>query len=172
MSAGAPVKIVSDAGPILSFARAGRLEILRQVVGELIIPQAVAEELAAGGRGRPGADEIELGTWIKRENVQDRSIVEQFSGKLGLGKREALALAKQRGAALLVDEREARKEAMRLSIPHFGSLKILKEAKDRGIIPEAKSVLDELIGSGTYISDALYQDFLREVGESESPAPQ
>lgn len=56
--------------------------------------------------------------------------------------------------------------------PHFGSLKILKEAKDRKIIPKAKSVLDELIASGTYISDALYQDFLREVGESESPAPQ
>lgn len=164
------MKIVSDAGPILSFARAGRLEILRQVVGELIIPQAVVDELAVRGRGRAGTDEIELGTWIKRENVQDRSVVEQFSGKLGLGEREALA--KQTGAALLVDEREARKEAMRLGIAHFGSLKILKEAKDRGIIPEAKSVLDELIASGTYISDALYQDFLREAGESGSPAPQ
>lgn len=43
------MKIVSDAGPILSFARAGRLEILRQVVGELIIPQAVVEELAVLG---------------------------------------------------------------------------------------------------------------------------
>ena len=161
------MKIVSDAGPILSFARAGRLEILRQVVGELIIPQAVVDELAVRGRRRPGADEIELGTWIKRDNVEDRSVVEQFSGKLGLGEREALALAKQASAPLLVDEREARKEAMRLGIPHFGSLKILKEAKARGIIAQAKSVLDELIASGTYISDALYQDFLREVGESE-----
>lgn len=162
------MKIVSDAGPILSFARAGRLEILRQVVGELIIPQAVVEELAVRGRGRPGAEEIKRGTWVKLESVQDRSVVEQFSGKLGLGEREALALAKQTSAALLVDEREARKEAMRLGIPHFGSLKILKEAKDRGIIPQAKSVLDELIASGTYISDTLYQDFLREVGENES----
>jgi len=68
------VKIVSDAGPILLFARAGRLEILRQVVGELIIPPAVVEELAVRGRGRAGVDEIELGRWIKRENVQDRSV--------------------------------------------------------------------------------------------------
>jgi hypothetical protein len=106
------VKIVSDAGPILSFTRAGRLEILRQVVGELIIPEAVVEELAVRGKGRPGADKIELGTWIKRENVQDRSIMEQFSGRLGLGEREALALAKQTGAALLVDEREKRGNAL------------------------------------------------------------
>ncbi len=166
------MKIVSDAGPILSFARAGRLEIIRQVVGELIIPKAVVEELAVRGKGRSGADEIELGTWIKLESVQDRSVVEQFSGKFGLGEREALALAKQASAPLLVDEREARKEAMRLGIPHFGSLKILKDARDRGIIPEAKSVLDELIASGTYISDALYQDFLREVRESESLVPE
>jgi len=39
------VKIVSDAGPILSFARAGRLDLLRQVVGELIIPDAVVQEI-------------------------------------------------------------------------------------------------------------------------------
>ena len=96
--------------------------------------------------------------------------MEQFSGKLGLGEREALALAKQTSAPLLVDEREARKEAMRLEIPYFGSLKILKEAKDRGIIAQAKSVLDELIASGTYISDTLYQDFLQQVGEGESVA--
>lgn len=165
------MKVVSDAGPILSFARAGRLEILRQVVGELIIPEAVVEELVVGGKGKPGAEEIERGNWIKLEKLRDRSVVEQSSGKLGLGEREALALAKQTSAALLVDEREARKEAMRLGIPHFGSLKILKEAKDRGIILEVKSVLDELLAAGTYMSDALYQDFLREVGEGESVAP-
>ncbi|MBI2347621.1 MAG: DUF3368 domain-containing protein [Deltaproteobacteria bacterium] len=91
--------------------------------------------------------------------------VEQLSGKLGLGEREALALAKETGAALLIDEREARKEAVRLGIQHFGSLRIIKEAKERQIIAEAKSVLDDLIASGTYISDALYQEFLREVGE-------
>jgi hypothetical protein len=31
--------IVSDAGPILSFARSGLLELLRSVVRELVIPQ-------------------------------------------------------------------------------------------------------------------------------------
>jgi len=112
--------------------------------------------------------EIDLSTWIKCENVPDRSIVGQFSGKLGLGEREALALAQQARLPLLVDDREARNEAMQLGIPHFGSLKVLKEAKDRGIIPNAKPVPDELIASGTYISDALYYEFLREVSESGS----
>ena len=161
------MKIVSDAGPILSFARAGRLDLLRHVVGELVVPDAVVDDIVVRGKGRPGAEEVRQEAWIKREQVRDRSLVEQLSGKLDLGEREALALAKETGAALLIDEREARKEAVRLGIDHFGSLRIIKEAKDRGIIPEAKSVLDELIASGTYLSDTLYQEFLREVGEGD-----
>ena len=161
------MKIVSDAGPILSFARAGRLDLLRQVVGELIIPDAVVQEIVVRGKGKPGAEEVQQGAWIKRGSVKDRSVLEQLSGKLNLGEREALALAKEIGAALLVDEREARTEALRLGIYHFGSLKIIKEAKDHGIIPEAKPVLDELIASGTYLSDILYKEFLQEVGEGD-----
>lgn len=161
------MKIVSDAGPILAFARAGRLDLLRQIVGELIVPDAVVDDIAVRGKGKPGAEEVRQGAWIKQQSVQDRSLIERLAGKLDLGEREALALSKELGAAFLVDEREARREARRLGIYHFGSLKIIKEAKDRGIIPEAKPVLDKLIASGTYVSDMLYKEFLREVGEED-----
>ena len=67
------MKVVSDAGPILSFARAGRLEILRQVVGELIIPEAVVEELVVGGKGKPGAEEIERGKGSARRTRENGS---------------------------------------------------------------------------------------------------
>jgi predicted nucleic acid-binding protein len=164
------VKVISDSGPLLSFARAGRLEILRQVLGEIMIPEAVFEEITVYGKGRPGAAEVETGTWIKREKVQNRPLLNQFSKKLNLGEMEALALAQEMDAILLVDEYEARRAAQRLGIKHFGSLRILKAAKDRGIISEIKPVLDELIISGTYISDSLYQEFLRAVGEEDQPS--
>jgi predicted nucleic acid-binding protein len=32
--------IVSDTSPLIAFARIGRLDLLRQVAGELVIPQA------------------------------------------------------------------------------------------------------------------------------------
>lgn len=48
--------IVADTGPIIAYARIGRLDLLRQVVGELVIPEAVYEELMSQGhkdtRGR------------------------------------------------------------------------------------------------------------------------
>lgn len=89
----------------------------------------------------------------------------QLPHKLHLGEREAIALTKELGGILLVDEREARKEARRVGIDYVGSLRILKEAKDRGIIHEVKPILDELITTGTYMSDLFYQTFLHEIGE-------
>jgi predicted nucleic acid-binding protein len=37
--------IVADAGPIIAFARIGRLDLLQHVAKELLIPEAVYEEL-------------------------------------------------------------------------------------------------------------------------------
>lgn len=39
------MRMVADSGPILAFARASRLELLRQVVGDLRIPDAVYEDI-------------------------------------------------------------------------------------------------------------------------------
>ena len=38
--------IIADAGPIIAFARIGRLALLQQVVGEFVVPDAVYEEPA------------------------------------------------------------------------------------------------------------------------------
>ena len=60
--------IVSNAGPILSFERAGKLDLLRTVVKELLIPEAVGVEL--------GDDLIGKTIWIGRSAVRDRALVE------------------------------------------------------------------------------------------------
>jgi predicted nucleic acid-binding protein len=46
--------IVADTGPLIAFARLGRLNLLRQVVEALVIPEAVYEELVGRGHDRRG----------------------------------------------------------------------------------------------------------------------
>jgi uncharacterized protein len=159
--------IVADAGPILAFARADRLELFHQVIGGLTIPDAVYEDIVVRGAGKPGATEVQGAFWIQRLAVRDRVCVDQLPPKLHLGEREAIALAKEHGAALLVDEREARREAIRQGIAVLGSLTILREAKTRGIIPRVRPVLGELIAAGMYISEPLSEAFLRQLNEAE-----
>ena len=158
--------IVSDAGPILSFARAHRLDLLRQVVGVLIIPHAVYEDIVVLGAGKPGSNEVQTASWIIHGAVHDRVFVEQLPARLHLGEREAIALAKERGAVLLVDEREARREAQRYGVAVVGSLGVLKEAKNRGLIAQVKPMLDEFVAAGMYASDVLREVLLRDVGEA------
>jgi uncharacterized protein len=159
--------IVADSGPILSCARANRLELFHQVISDLTIPNAVYENIVVRGAGKPGATEVQGASWIQRLSVRDRTFVDQLPPKLHLGEREAIALAKEQGTALLVDEREARREAIRQGIAVLGSLTILREAKTRGIIPRVTPILDELIAAGMYISEPLSEAFLRQLDEAE-----
>lgn len=50
--------IVADTGPMMACARLGRLDLLCDVVGELIIADAVYEERVGRGQERPGAMEV------------------------------------------------------------------------------------------------------------------
>src|SRR5688572_18751192 len=108
--------IVSDSGPILSFARADLLDLLEKITGELIIPAAVYDDVVIRGGNRVGAKAVAEASWIRLQPLQNRSLIGQLPAKLHIGEREAIALAKELDAALLVDEHEARKEAARLGI--------------------------------------------------------
>jgi predicted nucleic acid-binding protein len=156
------VAIVSDSGPIMSFARADLLSLLQQVVGELIIPDEVYDEIVIHGAGRAGSI---LLPWIKRVCLRDQSAVTHISEKLHAGERAAIALAKGVDASLLVDDRSARSEAHRVGLNYFGSLRVLSDAKQRGIVMLAKGPLDRLIESGMYINKPLYLGFLKRLSE-------
>jgi uncharacterized protein len=144
------------------------LDVLRQVLGEIMVPEAVFVEIAISGKGQPGAAEVESGEWIKCESIKDRAALDRLHRGLHLGEMEALGLAAEAGAMLLIDEHLGRQEAEAMGIEHFGSLRVLKEAKDHGIISEIKPLLDELIITGTYISESLYKEFLRASGEPQA----
>lgn len=160
--------IVADAGPIIAFARIGRLDLLRRVVGELVIPDAVYDDLVVKGKGRPGAQEVDRGEWIRRKAIQDQRALAQPS-ELGRGEREAIVLAREQGAVLLVDERKAREAAERLGIEVFGSLRVLAAAKRRGLLQKVKPVVMELLAIGYWIHEEnLIQPFLQEIGEGET----
>jgi predicted nucleic acid-binding protein len=52
--------VVSNTSPLINLAVVGRLELLHQLYGEVIIPQAVYEEIVISGSGQPGASSFRL----------------------------------------------------------------------------------------------------------------
>jgi predicted nucleic acid-binding protein len=57
--------VVSDASPLITLARAGHLELLREFYGQILIPRAVHEEVTVASTGLPGADEVLRASWIE-----------------------------------------------------------------------------------------------------------
>lgn len=157
--------IIANSGPIISFARADCLYLLKETVKELIIPNAVFEDIVVKGRGKPGAEEVKEADWIKRKEAKDKNRVEKLAERLGEGESEAIVLAQELDAILLIDDSKARKEAERSGVECIGTLRILKEAKAMGLIERVKPILDRLRDSGLRIKNDLYFLFLESVEE-------
>ena len=156
--------VVSDASPLINLVRIGKLGLLRHLYGELSIPEAVWREVVAEGAGQPGADEIEAATWIKAQAVKNVQLVQALQQELDAGEAEAIALAVEMGAELLLmDERLGRDTARHLGLHFTGLIGVLVEAKRKGLIQKVKPYLDALRDiAGFHISDTLY---LRVLGD-------
>ena len=157
--------IVADADPIIGFARIGRLDLLRQVVEELVIPDAVYAELMGQGKSRPGGIEVEQGVWIHRRTVTDATAVAALPRVLHAGEREAIILAQELGAQLLIDERRGRNIAIARGLAVVGNLRLLAEAKRLGFVERVKSLVAAMLAAGYWIDEELLPPFLRDVGE-------
>ncbi|HEX2225441.1 MAG TPA: DUF3368 domain-containing protein [Thermoanaerobaculia bacterium] len=159
--------VVSDASPLISLAAVNRLDLLRELYGTVWIPESVFQEVAVADPERPGAQEIRQADWISVRPVSDSVLVRALRGELDLGEAEAIALAVEaRADLLLVDERLGRRAALRVGVRVLGILGVLIEAKSRALIPVIKPLLDDLLWkAGFRISSDLYERILREAGE-------
>lgn len=88
------------------------------------------------------------------------------SQRLDQGESEAIVLAQELGATLLIDERKARTIAAALGIPLTGTVGVLLEAKRSGIVSQIQPLLDNMLLAGVRLSTRLYDNALKLAGES------
>jgi predicted nucleic acid-binding protein len=130
--------------------------ILPALYGRVLVPPAVVAEL---NRERTP---VVVQQWIARRpewlQVQgpSRPLVSVREG-LGPGELEALALAEELSAdALLMDERDGRREAERRGLAVLGTLRVLADAAEHGLA-ELSGALDRLKRTNFRASEQLIQ---------------
>ena len=144
------------------------LELLHYRFPEgVVVPKAVWVEVVEEGRGQPGAEEVSSSEWISVREVEDERLVSLLERELDMGESEAIVLAKELGAGLvLLDEKAARKVSKRLDLPVLGTVGLLIWAKRAGLVSSLKEELDTLQGKGKFrISAAVYNEAINVVGE-------
>ncbi len=162
------MKIVCNASPLINLARIGKLGLLRELYEELIIPEAVWHEVVVEGAGQPGAEEVKAADWIKTQSVTNRDLKRALRQELDAGEAEAIVLALEIGAELLLmDERLGREVAWHFGLRYTGLIGILIEAKRKGHVSAIRPHLDSLRDiAGFRVSNELYLRVLQDEKEA------
>ena len=160
--------LVIDASCLITLAKIGRLKLLHELAEQVVVPDAVYNEVVGRGAGRPGHAEVAEASWISRRTVRDHTVVDGLAIELGHGESEAIVLARELKADfVIIDDARARQIAELEGVRGIGLLGLLLTAKERGVVEAVTPILNEMIKAGFYIGDVVCRNVIRQAGEDE-----
>jgi hypothetical protein len=153
--------VVVDASPLIAFQQIGHLPLLQALFTTLLVPNAVAREIAPSVPSQP---------WIVERQPSQPLAPQVLQASLGAGESEAISLALElRADRFIVDEKAARHLAQALGLRVIGTLGVLLAAKRKGLVPAVRALVEALLEKNFWISPQLVQRALAEVGEGTRP---
>ena len=159
--------VIANTTPLINFAEIGRLELLRDLFGEVAVPPAVMEELQAKRDQFPAAAGVCEAPYVRVRDATDRALVEVLRRGLHAGEADCVALALEAGPALLLlDDLAARDVAEHHGLRFTGTVGCLRAAKDLGLIDAVAPLLADLQTKARFwLTTQLAGQVLRDVGE-------
>ncbi len=148
--------IIADTSCLIVLSKANLLQVLKAMYGTVNITPEIAEEFG-----------LELPNWITIEPVSDKKFLSLLNSLIDKGEASAIAYAMETEAVslLILDDNKARKVASDLDLNYTGTLGMLAQAKNKGVLSELKPILDTIITNGFRIDDKLRAHILSTVGE-------
>ncbi len=148
--------VIVNSTPIIVLHTIGRLGILKELYGEVVIPNAVRREVTVKDKHL-----LDSYDWIHTVDITNTAAKELYTGALHDGEVEVMLLAKERNANLIImDDGLARRHAKYLNMTVTGTIGVLLRAKDNGLIDFIRPILEKLVQNGFYISDNIYRKVL------------
>ena len=140
------MSVVSNSSPIMNLAVVGQVHLLERLYGKVYIPETVWQELSATGTGLPWAAVMPILSWLETRSVSNRSLVDLVLLELDKGEVEAISLAMELKAdLLLINERRGRTVAFRWGLKFIGLWGALVEGKRKGSVTALRPILDDVM---------------------------
>lgn len=165
------MKVVCNASPIIYLAKVGKLELLRSLFGEVIIPHEVHKEIVGRGKEEKFVEVLVIKKavdrgWIKKKPARPDKKLLEFALELDRGEVEVISLSRRMAADLvLIDDASGRKVAESFGLTARGTLYVLLMACRKGLMSkeETESCLARLLVAGFRLSPELYSRVLEEL---------
>jgi hypothetical protein len=152
--------VLSNSTPLIYLAKLGELNLLKNLFAEVIVADKVFDEVVVQGAGKPGSDEVKNADWIKRQSVSDQAAVQKLRSDelLDAGESETLVLAQELNADLaLIDDRKARKVAVKMKVKRIGTIAIILMAHKQGLIQDLPAVLKKARQKAFRINERVFK---------------
>lgn len=162
------MKIVSNTGPIIGLAKIDKLFLLKRIAEEVLIPPIVYRELLGKLGSESKRIDNALNEFLRVTDLKPLdSAIEITIAKLDEGERQAIGLASTftGDVLLLLDDRAGREVAKKLNISTTGLIGILLLAKEKGMVANVKTLVDELREHGYWLSDKIVEVAKQLAGE-------
>ncbi len=157
--------VIVNTSPLFYLHRLGCIYVLEKLYRNIVIPQAVVNELKEGKTVGEDVPEVEDYKWVTVKNVVVPAFIKMVPD-LGNGEAEVLALGCQENNPLLViDDALARRIAKLQEFKLTGTAGVLVKAKKAGHITRIRPLMDKLKEIGFYLKDELIREILKNAGE-------
>lgn len=164
------MKVFSNSSPLMYLSKLGKIELLKMMFTEVIIPKEVFNEVVVKGKNESFLDAFKVERaikegWIKVKEVFYKEEADFFR-EIDEGEAALISLAKKEKAdLLLIDDASARTVAESFGLNVKGTLYILLLAYKRRIIDknELKELIKKLINLGFRLSAEIYTEILEEI---------
>lgn len=159
--------VVADTSPLTALLHLSRLQLVLQLYGTVYLPPAVVAELKTLPAFGYDISFLSNSKAFVVRAAADADRVRQLSEELDAGEAEAIVLATElRADLLLIDERLGKEVATAAGITCKGVVGLLIDAKESGLIPLVKPLLDDLVQNLKFrLSDKIYRLALQKAGE-------
>ena len=138
--------------------------MLKEIFGKIFIPKAVYDECVV--ESFKEANEIKKSEWIIVKKIKNEDLKKALSIYLDDGEAEAITLAiEEKADLILLDDYDAREVARKYGFNITGVIGILLKAKYMKKIRRVKPYLEKLRETGFWINDDLFLKILKEIKE-------
>ena len=157
--------LIVDSSPLIVLLKSDLENILPELFEEIIVPEAVWEEVLAGKEDDIAKRKMPHLAWVKRVvNTNSSEIIKNYN----LGKGEtavlnfALTISESR---VLLDDFAARKCAKALNLKILGTGGLLILAKQKNLISSVSEAVEKVRFSGLWLSDEIINIIKEKAGE-------
>ncbi|MCK5548882.1 MAG: hypothetical protein KAI64_07685 [Thermoplasmata archaeon] len=161
--------MIVDSSVLIHLSRIGKLTLLKDFFGKVLITEDVYRETVDEAKGRTGASAIEkaCGKWIVVQKLKKKKAIDRMVELEGIEGADAslILLAEESGDKLLSNDHALIRVARARGVECWWLTSFVLNAYAKGTITKkkAKQVLLELVESGLRLAPEVYASMLRQL---------